>query len=105
MRELATFQIDDAFLTGCRAYEIKFFHGRDPPPVEILESVTAKGGNILNRTLENFKPHLGRTSFPGSFSDTDDEGAKTPQEERMEIDDPANSGGRSTRGPHLPCLR
>lgn len=42
----------------CSAYEIKHFHHKEPPPREILEDLTAKGGDLLHRTLENFKPPL-----------------------------------------------
>ncbi len=68
-------------------------HNQEPPPVEILERLTAKGGDILTRTVENFRP-------PGraSLSDSEGEEAKTPKEEKMDIDDPGSGGGRTTRG-------
>ena len=80
-----------------RAYEIKRFWKRDPPPVEILEKLTAKGGDILSRTVENFQPP--RSSMANGDSDTGGEEARTPKDEKMDIDEPGSgAGGRSTRG-------
>lgn len=64
-----------------------------PPPIEILERITAKGGDILTRTMENFK-------LPGrpSLSDSEGEEAKTPKDEKMDLDDPGSGSGRTTRG-------
>ena len=72
-------------------------HGREPPPVEILEQVTAKGGDILSRTVENFKPP-NRTSLANGGSESPREDSKTPKEEKMDIDDPGSGPGRVTRG-------
>lgn len=71
-------------------------HRKEPPPVEILEKLTAKGGDILSRTMENFKaPQKG--VLAGGGSDSEGEEVGTPKSDRMDIDDPG-SGGRSTRG-------
>ena len=86
-------------LKASSAYEIKAIHGQDPPPVSILEKLTAKGGDTLGRTVENFQPPPSRGSFANGTSDSEGEEAKTPKEEKMDIDDPG-SGGRVTRG-HL----
>ena len=87
----------DTSLTVYRAYEIKIFWKRDPPPVEILEKLTAKGGDILSRTVENFQPP--RSSMANGDSDTGGEEARTPKDEKMDIDEPGSgTGGRSTRG-------
>lgn len=88
------------------AYEITNVHKREPPPKEILEDVTAKGGDLLNRTLENFLIPVGRdaeSSANDGDKDKDGEGpdrepAKTPKEEKMDIDEPGSTGGRVTRG-------
>lgn len=87
-------------LTSNRAYEIKYFHRKEPPPKEILEDITAKGGDLLNRTMENFKLPLVRTNLSnGQDSEgSDGEESKTPKEEKMDIDDPGSGGGRTTRG-------
>ena len=86
-------------LTISRAYEIKHMHGQEPPPVEILENLTAKGSDILSRTVDNFKPPSLRTGLANGASDSEPEETKTPgKDDRMDLDDPASGGGRSTRG-------
>ena len=74
-------------------------HGKEPPPKEILENTTAKGGDLLQRTTENFKP-MGREIMANGKDDEDSaaEDAKTPKEEKMDIDDPGSGAGRTTRG-------
>ena len=83
-------------LTPHSAYEIKALHGREPPPIEILEKLTAKGGDILSRTVENFRPPQ-RSSLVNGDSESGGEESKTPKDEKMDIDEPG-SVGRSTRG-------
>ena len=73
-------------------------HGKEPPPVEILENLTARGGNIVNRTTENFQP-VTKTNL-GNESDSENEESKTPKEDKMDLDEPT-SGTRSTRGTSL----
>ena len=94
LRKLAVSSNTGSALTSGRAYEIKKIHNRDPPPVEILERLTAKGADILTRTVENFKP----AARLGAGSDSEDEGSKTPKEQKMDIDDPGSGSGRTTRG-------
>ena len=74
---------------------MKFLHGKEPPPKEILEDLTAKGGDILNRTVENYRVPQKANLMNGEH-DSESEGAKTPKDEKMDIDDPGS--GRSTRG-------
>ncbi len=64
--------------------------------MEILEKLTAKGGDILSRTIENFKTPQ-KSNLTNGGSDSEGEEAKTPKAEGMDIDD-QGSGGRSTRG-------
>ena len=85
-----------------RAYEIKTLRGREPPPIEILEKLTAKGGDILSRTVENFRPPQKSTMFNGD-SESGGEGSKTPKDEKMDIDEPS-SLGRSSRGESMSKL-
>lgn len=91
-------------LNGPRAYEISNFHGKEPPPKEILEDVTAKGGNLLTRTKENFLASSNReleslTNGQNKDSDSsDDESERTPKEDKMDIDEAPGSTGRVTRG-------
>ena len=78
------------------AYEIKAIHNQEPPPKDILENLTAKGGDLLKRTVENFRMPSGNY---GNAQDSDASGdeSKTPKEEKMDVDEPG-SGGRTTRG-------
>lgn len=85
-------------LTFYRAYEIKTIYGQEPPPVSILEKLTAKGGDVRTRTVDNFDIPPTRTSLANGASDSEEEGSKTPKEEKMEIDDPGSGSGRVTRG-------
>ena len=73
-------------------------HGQEPPPVAILEKITAKGGDTLSRTVENFQPPPPRNGVANGASESEDEGSKTPKEEKMDTDDPGSGGGRVTRG-------
>ncbi|QDS71915.1 hypothetical protein FKW77_000472 [Venturia effusa] len=96
------FLMKSAYYKNLAAYEISTFHKREPPPKEILEDVSAKGGDLLNRTLENYSvkairetENLGNGSQEGG---SDDE-HKTPNaSEKMDVDEPGSTGGRMTRG-------
>jgi chromatin structure-remodeling complex subunit RSC9 len=93
------FQIKNVYYKNLCAYEISTHWGKEPPPKEILEDVTAKGGNVMSRTLENFTPRVSREQENlqnGDASDSSPE-QKTPREEKMD-DDPGSATGRSTRG-------
>ncbi|TKA79537.1 hypothetical protein B0A49_00382 [Cryomyces minteri] len=95
------FTTKSAYYKNLAAYEISDHWKRDPPPKEILEDVSAKGGDLLTRTLENFDCPVGRETenlVNGDVSDAGDvEKEKTPKEEKMDIDDPGSTG-RVTRG-------
>lgn len=88
---------------SCSAYEISTIHKREPPPKEILEDVSAKGGDLLNRTVENyFRPasreaeRLRNGEDDSEESDEDGDSKRTPKEDKMDVDEP--SSGRVTRG-------
>lgn len=84
----------------CRAYEIVHFHNRQPPPKEILEDVSAKGGDLLNRTLENYRRPMSRDERVANGMEpegSDDEG-HTPAADAMDVDEPGSIG---RRGEHL----
>ncbi|KAL9586070.1 MAG: hypothetical protein Q9203_003993 [Teloschistes exilis] len=76
------------------AYEIKTHHGKQPPPRQILEDLTAKGGDLLTRTLHNFRP----TVEDAADASGEEEAAAPPSADRMDVDDPGSGAGRSTRG-------
>lgn len=84
------------------AYEISTVHKREPPPKEILEDVSAKGGDLLNRTVENyFRPasrEAERLRGDEDSEESDEEGdnKRTPKEDKMDVDEPG-SVGRATR--------
>jgi chromatin structure-remodeling complex subunit RSC9 len=71
--------------------------------------VSAKGGDLLNRTVDNFFPPSSREAERlrngEEDSEDDDEGGdakKTPKDDKMEVDEPG-SIGRSTRCMLLCC--
>ena len=57
--------------------------------------MTAKGGDVMNRTVENFQRKKGMTN---GATDSEGEDPSTPKEDRMDIDDPGSGAGRSTIG-------
>ena len=73
-------------------------HGQEPPPVAILENLTAAGGDTLGRTIENFQPPLNRPNLANGGSESEGEEVSTPKEEKMDIDEPGSGSGRVTRG-------
>ena len=94
------FQIKNTYYRNLCAYEISTHWGKEPPPKEILEEVTAKGGNVMTRTLDNFTPRVSREQENLQNGDASDSGSpeqKTPKDEKMD-EDPGSATGRSTRG-------
>lgn len=89
-------------LNNVSAYEIKTVHNKEPPPKEILEELSARGGDLLNRTLENYKPH-GARELGTLANGEDSEGAgeevdhRSPKPEKLDVED-VGSGGRYARG-------
>ncbi|KAK3402119.1 hypothetical protein B0T20DRAFT_493207 [Sordaria brevicollis] len=84
------YTLKQIFYKQLAAYEIKTVHNKEPPPPEILEFTTAKGGSLLTRTLENFTAR----SLKGDKDDSGDDG--TPSRERSTADTP--SSARVSRG-------
>jgi len=85
------------------AFEIVEVHKREPPPKEILEDVSAKGADLLHRTLENFHRGIGRDEPMVNGVDHDgseDDGQGTPRGDRMDLDEPGSGGARAARGRH-----
>ena len=64
-----------------------------PPPPEILENLTAKGGDLRNRTLENFHAPASRDSgmLADGLESADDE-QRTPKADHMDVDEPGSAG-------------
>ena len=93
-----------ACLIRDRAYAIKRVYKQEPPPKEIFENISAKGGDLLTRTIDNFKPPQNRESLADESDGSGDEERRTPKEEKMDIDDPGSGGGRVTRGATSTCI-
>ncbi|KAK7545999.1 RSC complex subunit Rsc9 [Phyllosticta paracitricarpa] len=97
------FLVKTIYYKNLAAFEISDFHHKEPPPKEILEDVSARGGDLLTRTKDNFVAST--NSVPdklanGQEKDSDDSGEdeqQTPREDRMDIDEPGSTGGRVTR--------
>ncbi|KAF2139377.1 uncharacterized protein K452DRAFT_275626 [Aplosporella prunicola CBS 121167] len=97
------FLVKTAYYKNLAAYEISNFHHREPPPKDILEDVSAKGGDLLNRTRENFLGPSNRelenlaNGEDKESDDSEDELQKTPKGDKMDVDEPGSTGGRITR--------
>lgn len=93
------FSLKSAYYKNLAAYEISTIHGKEPPPKEILEDVTAKGGNLLTRTIANYRPsgrrETGNLGLEQSGESGDD---GTPVRDRHGSEETPGSGGRVTRG-------
>ncbi|GAB7363448.1 hypothetical protein MBLNU230_g3722t1 [Neophaeotheca triangularis] len=96
------FQMKNTYYKNLVSYEIKNHWEKEPPPKEIVEDVTAKGANVMSRTLENFErpaPKEQQDLQSGDQSDASPE-QKTPKAEQAEDGEGPGSatGGRTTRG-------
>lgn len=89
------FALKEKFYKNLAAYEIKTVHGKEPPPKEILEDVTAKGANLLSRTLENFRGKRDSNIGGHDSAASGDDG--TPARERPPTGD-LSASGRASRG-------
>lgn len=87
------FILKSAYYRYLAAYEIRTIHNKTPPPPEILEEVSAKGGGLLTRTLENYRPR-DRSTAQNSPQPSGDDG--TPARDSKPEDTP--SSGRAARG-------
>lgn len=98
------FQIKNVYYKNLCAYEISTHWKKEPPPKEILEEVTAKGANVMTRTLENFvKPPTKEER--NLIGDVDEGEGTSPERKTPKLesatdgaDDPGSATGRSTRG-------
>ncbi|KAF4820888.1 Chromatin structure-remodeling complex subunit rsc9 [Colletotrichum siamense] len=90
------FSLKEKYYKNLAAYEIKFHHGKEPPPKDILEDVSAKGGGLLMRTRENFRGKRESGTVGDSAAASGDDA--TPSRERPTPDAPAPSSVRASRG-------
>lgn len=91
------FSLKEKFYKNLAAFEISTIHGKEPPPRDILEDVTAKGASLLTRTRENFRgkreSNIGGASAPDSVASGDD---GTPVRDKPVLD--AAASARASRG-------
>ncbi|KAL9626707.1 MAG: hypothetical protein Q9204_007100 [Flavoplaca sp. TL-2023a] len=88
------FALKTVYYRNLAAFEIKDRYNKEPPPKEILEHVTARGGDLLTRTVENYSlPSIEDAEPSGEDEVTTPNGG-----DRMDLDDPGSGPGRSTRG-------
>ncbi|KAI9790973.1 MAG: Chromatin structure-remodeling complex protein rsc9 [Peltula sp. TS41687] len=84
------FSLKTAYYKNLAAYEIVTVHKRTPPPREILEDISARGGSLLTRTLENFRPHTNRESGQINGDEMEDsagEEQKVQKEDGVDTED------------------
>lgn len=90
------FALKEKFYKNLAAFEISTVHGKEPPPKDILEDVTAKGAALLSRTRDNFRPKRESTVGGGPDSATASGDDGTPVRERPAPD--LGSSARASRG-------
>ncbi|KAM3460436.1 hypothetical protein MY5147_004729 [Beauveria neobassiana] len=88
------FALKEKFYKNLAAYEIKTVYGKEPPPKDILEDVTAKGAGLLTRTRENFRGKRDSNVAGNDSAASGDDG--TPVRERPATD--VVSSARASRG-------
>ncbi|PNY25459.1 Chromatin structure-remodeling complex subunit rsc9 [Tolypocladium capitatum] len=89
------FSLKEKFYKNLAAFEISTVHGKEPPPKEILEDVTAKGASLLTRTRENFRGKRESNVNATDSAASGDDG--TPTHERPVVDS-TTSSARASRG-------
>ncbi|KIW29555.1 uncharacterized protein PV07_05366 [Cladophialophora immunda] len=100
-----TFQLKTVYYKNLAAYEISTYWGEEPPPREILEDLSAKGGDLRTRTLENYPvPHRPAIEMAmpdgGAESEADsseDEIQVTPKREKTEPEEQGSASRYPTR--------
>lgn len=88
------FSLKEKFYKNLAAFEISTVHGKEPPPKDILEDVTAKGAGLLSRTRENYRGKRESNVNAADSAASGDDG--TPVRERPVVD--AAASARASRG-------
>ncbi|KAL2428536.1 hypothetical protein ABEF91_008800 [Exophiala dermatitidis] len=94
-----TFQLKTVYYKNLAAYEIATYWGEEPPPKEILEDLSAKGGNLRTRTLENY-PVPSSQAAEAAMADggeTADEEHATPKRQKTEVEEPESASRNAAR--------
>jgi chromatin structure-remodeling complex subunit RSC9 len=95
------FMVKSAYYKNLVAYEIATHWGKEPPPKEILEDLTAKGGGVMSRSLDSFQRPSTRDGSLGHGNSSENE-----QQQESKDDDGEPGSVRSTRGlRHAPPQR
>ena len=90
------FQLKGVFYRNLAAYAIARVYKQEPPPKEVLEHLTAKGGNLLTRTLESYRAELAAKGKPLEEGDESaGEAQGTPRAERIHVD--GDNAARTSR--------
>ncbi|KAL2755600.1 hypothetical protein ACRALDRAFT_1076848 [Sodiomyces alcalophilus JCM 7366] len=93
------YQLKEKYYKNLAAFEISTIHGKEPPPKDILEDVTAKGGSLLTRTRENFRGGKHESSMAGDSAASGDDGTATPSRDRAAPETtPTSASLRASRG-------
>ncbi|EXJ76379.1 uncharacterized protein A1O5_00887 [Cladophialophora psammophila CBS 110553] len=100
-----TFQLKTVYYKNLAAYEIATFWGEEPPPRDILEDVSAKGGDLRTRTRENYPPPSYRGAIESAMADaggagaesTEDDMQVTPKREKTELEEQGSASRYPTR--------
>ncbi|CAK7222965.1 hypothetical protein SCUCBS95973_005014 [Sporothrix curviconia] len=101
----AAYSLKLAYYKNLAAYEIQTVHKQEPPPPEILEHLSAKGGGLLTRTLENYGGHRANMRPSGAFDSpmsgtgsTADSMATPTHQDHAAPADGTPLSGRASRG-------
>ncbi|CAK7265498.1 hypothetical protein SEPCBS119000_001542 [Sporothrix epigloea] len=101
----AAYSLKLAYYKNLAAYEITTVYKQEPPPPEILEHISAKGGGLLTRTLENFgghrssmRPSSAFDSPMGGTSMITDQAATPTHRDHSAPADGTPVSGRASRG-------
>ncbi|EXJ91295.1 hypothetical protein A1O1_04405 [Capronia coronata CBS 617.96] len=91
-----TFQLKTVYYKNLAAYEIATYWGEVPPPKEILEDLSAKGGYLRTRTLENY-PIPNSHAVESTMTDrpespVEEEAHTTPKRTKTETEEPESAG-------------
>ncbi|ROT36254.1 hypothetical protein SODALDRAFT_281889 [Sodiomyces alkalinus F11] len=93
------YQLKEKYYKNLAAFEISTVHGKEPPPKDILEDVTAKGGSLLTRTRENFRGGKHESSMAGDSAASGDDATATPSRDRTAPETtPTSASLRASRG-------
>ncbi|KIW80177.1 hypothetical protein Z517_06792 [Fonsecaea pedrosoi CBS 271.37] len=100
-----TFQLKTVYYKNLAAYEIATYWGEEPPPREILEDISAKGGDLRTRTLANYPVPNSRAAIEPVMADSggpdvdsgEDENQVTPKREKTEPEEQGSASRYPTR--------